>query len=216
MIDPFKRISIDDRKKLLKNLEATTFDFPKNRSLISSLKGGDVMGIILEGCLQIIRTDSEGNRTIVEELLDNHIFGTKISSLNDDEYDIITVENSTVILIDTFEIYNYLHEPVPYYQQFILNLLEITNSIISERNERIKILTQKTIRNRLLEYFKINSRKTGSRLIYLPFSYTDLADYLAVDRSAMTRELKALKEEGIIESKARKITLNYSSFPALK
>lgn len=216
MIDPFKKISVDDRKKLLKNLEATTFNFAKNSSLMSSIKGGDVTGIILEGCIQIIRTDSEGNRTIVEELIENHIFGTKISNLNDDEYDITAIENSTIILIDTFEIYNYLPEPDPIYQQFILNLLELTNSIISERNERIKILTQKTIRNRLLEYFKINSRKTGSRLVYLPFSYTDFADYLAVDRSAMMREIKVLKEEGIIEAKARKITLNYSSFPALK
>ena len=79
--------------------------------------------------------------------------------------------------------------------------------IISQRNERIRILTNKTIRNKLLEYFEILSKKTGSRMIRLPFSYTDMADYLAVDRSAMSRELKKLKEEKIIEVKSRRITL---------
>ena len=72
----------------------------------------------------------------------------------------------------------------------------------------MEILTNKTIRNKLLAYFKIMSRKNNSRVIYLPYNYTDLADYLAIDRSAMYRELKNLKEEGLIEVKNKRITLN--------
>ena len=74
---------------------------------------------------------------------------------------------------------------------------------------RIEILTKKTIRNKLLEYFKIVSTKNNSKNIYLPFTFTDLADYLAIDRSAMTRELKNLKGEGFIEIKGKRITLLY-------
>ena len=80
---------------------------------------------------------------------------------------------------------------------------------INDKNNRIEILTKKTIRNRLLEYFKIVSLKNKSKNIYLPFTFTDLADYLAIDRSAMTRELKNLKEEGFIEIKNKRITLLY-------
>ena len=50
-------------------------------------------------------------------------------------------------------------------------------------------------------------KKSGTRTFRLPFTYTDLADYLGVDRSAMTRELKNLKDEGIIEVTNRRITL---------
>ena len=53
------------------------------------------------------------------------------------------------------------------------------------------------------------SNKNGSRYIYLPFSFGALADYLAVDRCAMSREIKYLKEEGIIEVKDKRITLLY-------
>ena len=74
-------------------------------------------------------------------------------------------------------------------------------------NERIDILTRRTIRNKLLEYFKTEYKKHGSRIIYLPFSFSDLANYLAVDRYAMTREIKALKDDGIITVKDKKIYL---------
>ena len=80
---------------------------------------------------------------------------------------------------------------------------------MDEKNDRIEILTKKTIRDKLLEYFNIYSKKHGTRVIYLPFSLTDFADYLAIDRSAMSREMKNLKDEGFIDSKGRKITLLY-------
>ena len=80
---------------------------------------------------------------------------------------------------------------------------------ISINNNRIEILTNKTIRNKLLAYFKIVSKRNNSKIIYLPYNYTDLADYLAIDRSAMYRELKNLKEEGLIEIKDKKIRLKF-------
>jgi len=85
----------------------------------------------------------------------------------------------------------------------------LVSSPVKDYDKRIEILTKKTIRNKLLEYFNITSKKNGSRNIYIPFNYTDLADYLAIDRCAMSRELKYLKEEGLIETKGKRITLLY-------
>ena len=88
------------------------------------------------------------------------------------------------------------------------------------KNERIEILTQKTIRNKLLEYFRIEALKNRSKIIYLKSTWQDLADYLAIDRCAMTRELKYLKEEGFISDyevkeegkfKVISITLKYDA-----
>ena len=85
----------------------------------------------------------------------------------------------------------------------------LTNDILTAKIERIEILTKKTIRSKLLEYFNLQSKKNGSKYIYLPFNFSGLATYLAVDRSAMTRELSYLKEEGFIAVKEKKITLLY-------
>lgn len=204
----FSKISVNEREKLLKLLETNTLSFPKNTAIFSSAKD-DAIGIILQGHAQIIRTDYNGNRTIIEELEEESIFGTIISSLNNDECEVIAKENTKVLMIDYHSIIEFQNTNYKYYNQFIKNLLEITTSIIEEKNERIEILTKKTIRDKLLEYFNTYSKKHGARIIYLPFSYTDLADYIAADRSAMSRELGYLKEEGFIETKGRRITLLY-------
>ena len=204
----FSKISVNEKEKLLRLLETNTLSFPKNTTILSSTKD-NVIGIILEGHAQITRTDYNGNRTIIEELNEESIFGTVISSLNNDEYEIVTKINTKVLIIDYHSILNYENTNYKYYNQFIKNLLEITTNIIEEKNERIQILTKKTIRDKLLEYFNIYSKKHATRIIYMPFSYTDLADYIAADRSAMSRELSYLKDEGFIKTKGRRISILY-------
>lgn len=211
MLNPFQNISPKNREKLLYTLESSRLTFPKNELILSNINQGNIIGIVIKGMLQIIKTDYNGTRTIIEELEENDIFGTIISPLSN-EYDILTKEESTVYIIDYDEIKNLDLDNKNYYNQFIKNLLEIIILKIEERNNRIEILTKKTIRNKLLEYFNIESKKNGLRVINLPFNFTDLADYLAIDRSAMSRELKYLKEEGFIEIKNHKITLLYDKY----
>ncbi len=211
MINPFQNISPKNREKLLYTLESSRLTFPKNELILSNINQGNIIGIVIKGMMQIIKTDYNGTRTIIEELEENDIFGTIISPLSN-EYDILTKEESTVYIIDYDEIKKLDLENKSYYNQFIKNLLEIIILKIEERNNRIEILTKKTIRNKLLEYFNIESKKNGLRVINLPFNFTDLADYLAIDRSAMSRELKYLKEEGFIEIKNHKITLLYDKY----
>ena len=207
-MNPFFNIADEDKIKLLKNLEALTYTFNKNEEILKKIKNRNYIGIILEGIIQIIKTDYNGNRTIIEELTDNDIFGSKISSLSNNEYTITTKDITKIIIVDYEQLIR-SNNTNNYYNQFIKNLLEIIINSINDKNNRIEILTKKTIRNRLLEYFKIVSLKNKSKNIYLPFTFTDLADYLAIDRSAMTRELKNLKEEGFIEIKNKRITLLY-------
>lgn len=208
MKDPFYNIDEIDKEQLLKQLETVTFEFPKNNTILEKIKNDNFIGIIIDGLVQIIKTDYNGNRTIIEELSENSMFGSRISSLSNKEYSIITKEDTRIIIIDYDQILR-CNVNSNYYNQFIKNLLDITINSVNSKNERIEILTKKTIRNKLLEYFRIVSSKNNSRNIYLPFTFTDLADYLAIDRSAMTRELKCLKEEGFIEIKNKRITLLY-------
>lgn len=204
----FSKISVNEREKLFRLLETNILSFTKNTVMLSSIKD-NFIGIVLNGHAQIIRTDYNGNRTIIEELEEESIFGTTISSLNNDEYEIIAKENTQVLIIDYHSILEIQNTNYKYYNQFIKNLLEIATNVIEEKNERIQILTKKTIRDKLLEYFNIYSKKHATRIVYLPFNYTDLADYIASDRSAMSRELSYLKEEGFIKTKGRRITLLY-------
>ena len=205
----FQDITQKSKEKLLYTLEAHIFTFSKNTRILSAIIEENIIGYIETGYIQIIRTDYNGNTTIIEELTENNTFGTMLSSLNNSEYDILTKEDSKVIIIDYNRIMNEENNKLSYYHQFIKNLLEISANKINEKNERIEILTKKTIRDKLLEYFKITSEKNSSKIIYLTLNYTSLADYLAVDRCAMSRELKNLREEGFIKTDKSKITLLY-------
>lgn len=208
MKELFFNITEKNQKKILQSLEANTHYFKKNVSIFSNNKQDNFIGIVLEGYLQIIKIDYNGNRTIIEELERDSIFGSTISDLSNKEYDLITKEDSKIIIIDFKTIINQ-NEINSYYSQFLKNFLNILANKIERNNERIEILTNKTTRDKLLAYFNILSSKTKSKIIYLPFNYTDLAAYLSVDRSAMMREIKILKEDGVIETSNKKIKLKY-------
>ncbi|MBR3230380.1 MAG: Crp/Fnr family transcriptional regulator [Bacilli bacterium] len=207
MIDVFSDIKRADKKKLLKELESNCLYFDRNVSILKSINSNNILGIIEEGSAQIIRTDYDGNIIIIDDLSSGSIFGTKFSLLDNDEYDIITKEECKIIFIDYDYILKIDQKRSIYYQKFLINLLNIMSKMVRSQNERINILTRKTTREKLLEYFENESRKTFSKSFYLSFNLTELAEYLSIDRSAMMREIKRLKEDKIIESSGNKIQM---------
>lgn len=204
----FNNITNINKDKILKSLEGNTLYFKKNNTILTNIKQDNIIGIILEGYIQIVKTDYNGNRTIIEDLYDNDIFSSKMSNISNNEYSVITKEDTKIIVIYFNEILNN-ELNTSYYNQFLKNLLYIMSDKMTNINNRIEILSNKTIRNKLLAYFKIMSKKNNSKIIYLPYTFIDLADYLGVDRSAMYRELKNLKEEGLITIVNKKIILHF-------
>ncbi len=209
MNDLFKGIHPSKQGFLLKMLEASSLHFSVNELVSSKIKMNNYIAIVKTGYLNIIKTDSAGNRSLVEALDEGDVFGTNISNLVNSDYDVIAKEESLVIFIDTAYIYSNANINSSIFSQFLINLLEITQKKLTLNNERVDILTNKTIRNKLLSYFKYSYMDTNARIVYVPSSFTALADYLAIDRSAMSRELKNLKDEGLIEIKNKKIKLLY-------
>ena len=202
----FNKISDKERDLILKEFEAETLFYKKNSSVLSTNRT-NIIGIVLEGYLQIIKTDYDGKQVIIEELIEEHLFGTTLSNLNNTEVSIVAKEDSKVLIIEYSMIFN-SNNVKPYISKFLKNLLDITTDIINERNNHIQILTKRSIRDKLLEYFNLN-KTPGSKILYLPSTITDLANYFAIDRSAMSRELKNLRNEGFIETKGKKIYLKY-------
>lgn len=210
MISLFKDITPNNKGKLLKLLETSNFTYQKGVNIAYLFKDKESIGLVLSGSLDIIRIDYNGTRTIIETIYEEEILGTSLTSLLSNDYEIITREYTKILWLDYNVILGINDIKYTYYNQFIKNLLMIALEKNTLKNERIEILTQKTIRNKLLEYFRIEALKNRSKIIYLKSTWQDLADYLAIDRCAMTRELKYLKEEGFISVKGRVITLLYS------
>lgn len=208
MPNPFEDISKKNQKKLLWLLESKEEDFTKGTSINSYYKNTNIVGIIISGAVQIVRANSSGVHNIIEELREDEVFTTGMN-IYSNEIDIIAIEDTKVIIIDYDYIISNINNEKQYFNKFIKNMFQIYNEKLKEKNERLEILSKKSIRNKLLTYFEIQYNKRGSKYIYLPFNFKDLAEYLSIDRAAMSRELKSLKDEGFIETKSKRITLLY-------
>jgi len=208
MNELFDNIKEINKTKLLQFLEANTLYFKKNSKDITRIFNDNKICIVKSGHLQIIKTDYNGNITIIEDLLEDSIFSSITEKYFNSEYSIICKEDSRIIIFDFENILLY-DELKQFYNQFLKNLIKILSNKLISNNERIEILTNKSIRDKLLTYFNILSKRNKTRNIKIPFSYSNLADYLAVNRSAMTREIKNLKEEGLIIVEGRNIKLLY-------
>ena len=206
MKGPFDGISLEEKKNIFTLLGVHLYTFEQNQNILSTIRNDNVIGIIDEGYAEIIRVNYDGDRSIIDELYKDSLFGTTISSIDSSEFEIIAKEKTTIIVIDYNRLIDKSNINFDYYNKFLQNIFIIINDSVKEKNRRIRVLTKRSIRNKLLEYFRVNQ---SNKTIYLPFSFTDLADYLAVDRCAMARELKYLKEEGFIEVKGKRITIRY-------
>lgn len=205
----FNNISDRHREKILRSLEALEYNFKRDCQVLSNVKLDNVICMISSGYAQIIRVDYNGNQVIIEELHEGSVFGTILSSINKDEYDIITKEDTKIVVIDYANIEKLIDSNNIYNNQFIKNVLNIFSGRIESLNTRIEILTKRSIRDKLLAYFDSIYKSQINKSITIPLSLTDLADYLSIDRSAMMRELRYLKDEGIIEGKGQRIKLLY-------
>ena len=209
MTNLFENISEKNMLKLKRILRASSIKYPKNVNVLSNVNRDDFIALIDNGCVQLIYTDYEGNKTVVEELTAGEIFGTLTSDVASEDVTCITKEDTQITYIEYDQITNDEIIKTDFYIIFIKNLIRILTEQLNTRNIRIELLTKRTTRDKLLSYFKYISGKTGYNKFKMPMSFTELADYLSVDRSAMTREIKYLKEEGFIETNGKRITINY-------
>lgn len=209
MTNLFENINDKNIEKLKRILNANTINYRKNVNILSNVNRDDFIAIIDTGSVQLIFNDYNGNKTILEEIEEGEMFGSLNSSISSEEITCITKEETQITFIEYNEITNDEIIRTDFYIVFIKNLIKILSQQVTSKNERIELLTKRTTRDKLLEYFKRSSQHKGNKTFILPMTYTELANYLSVDRSAMTREIGYLKEDGFIKTNGRKITLLY-------
>ena len=205
----FENINEKNIEKLKRFLKASTIKYQKNVNILSNVNQDNFIAIIDSGSVQLEYNDYEGNVIIMETLSQGELFSTITYSLNNEEMSCITKEETQVTYIEYDDIINDEIMKTDFYIIFSKNLIKLLSEQVNSKNTRIEILTKKTTRDKLLEYFRIQSQEKGNKSFTIPITFTELASYLSVDRSAMTREISYLKEEGFIRTNGRRITLLY-------
>lgn len=191
--------------------KAQTKKYDKNEIITTYIKNRKQICILKSGSADLIRYDINGNKTIVETLKVTDVFGEIF-------FPVKTNNELFVMAKEKCEVVSFMYDDIAikctrnckFHEDLSNNLVRLVLNKTIKQNVRIELLTKRTIREKLQTYFSsLNTNGGLSRTFTIPLSYTDLADYLSVDRSAMMRELKSLQEEGFIERNGSKITLNY-------
>lgn len=165
------------------------------------------IGIIEEGKACVVHTLPSGSRTILESLDAGDIFGQLFYfHATRDNISVEATTDCVIRYIDYEHLIKRCGNACAHHSQLVSNVLQMVQEKTQRICEHLEVLSQRSIRERLNTYFEILSSQSGSDTFELPFTITNLADYLSVDRSAMSRELGKMKDEGLIRMKKRKVT----------
>ncbi|MGN1457992.1 MAG: Crp/Fnr family transcriptional regulator [Acutalibacteraceae bacterium] len=167
------------------------------------------VGIMYDGLAYLMSVNTDGEKSIIEYYEPQNLFGNRLSlDANENLYYIIAKKNCTVKFFRYDLVISQCKKNCQNHLKFINNIIYSTSA---KSRLHINVLSQRKIRNKLLMYFEFLSQQSDSTTIRLPLPLSDLADYLAVDRSAMMRELKKMNDENIISSKGTKVTIMRNS-----
>ena len=164
------------------------------------------IGFITEGKANIVKTDKEGNTTIMRDLKQNDIFSNLFFQDTEDEIYIISNGETEVIFIDYYNIIKNCNKVCPFHNNIVLTLFDLLIKDNKQQNEKIELLSKRTVEEKILFFLK--QRMNKNNIFKVTTSYKAIAEYLFVDRSNLMRELKKMEEKGLIERYEKTIKIN--------
>lgn len=200
----FKNFSIDEIIEIFSVISFYEKDYKKNDIILAENTKVEYFGIITNGKIALSNFDYFGNRNILNVFEKGDSFAEALVSLEIQiPHEVISLTDSSIVWIE----YKSLSKSL-YYQKILNNLLNIISTKNLILNKKLQILSKRTTREKILEYLS-NQKKALSldSNFEINLNRNEMADYLALDRSNLSRELGKLKKEGIIDFK--KINLNY-------
>ncbi len=185
-------------------------EFHKGDVITSYIAKRHQLCILTSGEADLVRYDLNGNKTIVEHFSNNSIFGEIFYNISTNNELFVESKTHSYVLFLIYDDINVKCKNNCHFHSILSSTLpRLFLDKVIDLNMRIELLSKRSIRDKLLSYFSFISKENMSKSFRIPYSLTDLADYLSIDRSAMMRELKYLIEESIIEKSGNRITLLY-------
>lgn len=184
---------------------------PQNTFLISSQETVDWFAVVLHGRVQISQIHPDGKRNLMGIAKTNYVVGADLicTKTRRSPYDAIASEDTALLRFSADWLMGQHLNPT--IQKSIWHQLMI---LISQENMRkhyrLAILSQKSLRSRILTYLTMQSERLGTTSFDIPFNREELADFLCVNRSVLSHELKQMEQEGILYTKKNHFSLNCS------
>lgn len=194
---------------MLHCLEAHIQSFSRGTRIFHAGQPITEMGLVLEGCVQVEQEDYWGNCTILTRAHTGELFGEVYACLPAQPISIsaYAIEPCTVLMLDFRRITSPCSAACSFHTQLVQRLLHILATRTMALTEKIRHISQRTLRKKLLSYLSAQAQQAKSSHFTIPFDRQALADYLCADRSALSAELSRMQKEGILTFRRSQFTL---------
>lgn len=195
----FEEVSITEFEAMLNCLPTKKSTYKKDNIILLSGESTNFVGLILSGCIKIIKEDMNGNITILSKLSASEIFG-EVFAFSESSHSPVTiqaVEETEVLFIDNNRVFTSCTNACQFHTRLIKNMLKLVAQKNLMLNQKIEILSKRTTRDKLLCFFDFQRGEESEFTI--PFNREEMANYLCVDRSAMSNELCKMRDDGLIK-----------------
>ncbi len=204
----FQGCSDEDILNMAKHLDFRTARYGKGNVIFGAGSIVTDIGLVLFGSVQIEHTDLWGNKSILGIVHAGGVFAESYACIPDEPMmvDAVANEECNILFISVPKLF----QPCPVcgsQNRLIRNLVMISARKNLQLSKRSLYTSPKTIRGRLLSYFSQQVSVQGSRKIVIPFDRQQLADYLNLDRSALSKELGKMRKDGLIEFNKNTFTI---------
>lgn len=197
----FAGINEKDLISLLKCMEAKIKEYRKGEIIIRTNDKVPCIGVVLNGSVHMLIENSMGDQTLLSIVESGNLFGESFACGNDmTSYTTFSAAgNSTVLFMPFRKVIHSCSPQCVFHQQMIKNMMSMIASKNLHLIQKIDVSSQKTVREKILTYLRMLAKEQNSLAVELPFGRTILAEYLGVNRSALSRELALMKKEGIVD-----------------
>ena len=197
----FKAVGLSDFAPMLNCLSVKTVEYSKNELILLSGDTVNFVGLILSGSVKILKGDMEGRETVVNILGISEVFGEELACAEVDHspVTIIAAEHSEIMLMDYKKIVRSCTNACLYHTILIKNMMKLLAVKNLQMAQKMEILCQRTTREKLLSF--LEAHRGASKKFTIPYNREELANYLCVDRSAMSNELSKMRDDGLIHYK---------------
>ena len=159
------------------------------------------VGIVISGAVDMIKEDIWGNKTMLVRAQKNDVFGETFAC-GSDNLSLVTFlvsEDAKILFMPFDRAMRSCTMACQFHQKLIENMVRVIADKNRDLMRKVEAVSKRSIREKLLAYLSVQSQLQRSSYFEIPLGRVELAEYLCVDRSAMTRELAKMKEEGLLD-----------------
>jgi cAMP-binding proteins - catabolite gene activator and regulatory subunit of cAMP-dependent protein kinases len=196
----FAGIAEEELMKLSKCLMARQRAFDKEAFILRAGEPVNPVYFILSGTVHIVDEDFWGNRAIIETMEKDTLFGEAyvFSGAERHLVSVVAAEPTVLLEINPHKLFESCMNGCTCHAKLTRNALGIVSEKIVRLTEKLGHIMQRTLREKLLSYLSLCSQREKTSVFDIPYSRQQLADYLCVDRSALSHELSRLQKEGLL------------------